>query len=89
MSIWVPVGLVGLIAAGIAVRALAAWWRDGRERLKRTQDEAAAAAAQCLACNRCRTGSTAWACTCTTDCYAAPCTGWWADVERNLLRGGS
>lgn len=39
--IWVPVGLVGLVAAGIAVRALVARWRDGARRYRRTQIEAA------------------------------------------------
>lgn len=38
-------------------------------------------------CNRCRTGSTAFPCTCGTDCYAASCHGWVDDVRRDALRG--
>ena len=65
------------VVAILAVIILRAWLRHRRD-LRDLMDtgDGQGGVPPLQRCHRCRTGSTAFACTCEDDCYAPACNGW-------------
>ena len=95
---WLLVLALPVVVAALAVTGLVAGLHYGEQLIacwaarsagRRERKQAAATAGVRHACNRCRTGQIAFACTCGTFCHTAVCAGWLGDLRRDVIGGNS